>query len=76
MTEQYVVRDDEVDLMHSVKPVTLDDLTDGLITKLVQRAENNHMELQNLIDFILYPHSREEIERYATELRHRLAEGL
>ena len=74
MVEEYVVRDDEVDLMHDVKPVTLDNLTDGLITKLVQRAENNHMELQNLIDYIIYPHSHEEITTYAMALKHRLEE--
>lgn len=75
MVEDYVVRDDEVDLMHDVKTdMSLEDLIDVKIAEIAQLGERHTLELQNLIDFILHPHSLDEITRYARELRHKLQE--
>jgi hypothetical protein len=76
MTEDYVVRDDEVDLMHDVRTdMSLEDLIDAKIAQIVGIAEEQNRELQKLIDFILHPHSHEEIIAYAENLKHQLEEN-
>lgn len=76
MVEDYVVRDDEVDLMHDVRTdMSLEDLIDVKIAEIAQLGERHALELQNLIDYILSRHTHAEIVCYANELRHRLQEG-
>jgi hypothetical protein len=75
MVEQYVVRDDEVDLMHDVRPESHFDLTIDLAERIVKIAEQQNRELQNLIDYIISrSHSIDEIIDYATNLKQRLGE--
>jgi len=75
LAEEYVVRDDEVGLMHDV-PIgtTLEDLIDAEIIKVAQLGGWYATELQNLIDYVIYPHTHEEITIYAMALKHRLEE--
>jgi hypothetical protein len=74
LTEEYVVRDDEVDLMHDARPESHFDLTIDLAERIVKIVEDKLRELQNLIDYIIYPHTHEEITIYAMALKHRLEE--
>lgn len=70
MVEDYVVREEDIDLMHDVRiDMSLEDLIDAKIAELVQLGELHVHELQNLIDFILSGHTLEEIVHYANELR-------
>lgn len=74
MVEEYVVREEDIDLMHDVRvDMSLEDLIDTKIAELVQLGELHVRELRNLIDFILSGHTLEEIVHYARELR--LKEG-
>ncbi len=75
MADDYVVRDDEVDLMHDIRTdMSLEDLIDAKIAQIVGIAKEYNRELQKLIDFILHPHSLDEITRYARELKDQLKE--
>jgi len=74
MVEEYVVRDDEVDGMHDIKSKTLDDIITETILAMEQRSNLYYRELQNLIDYVIYPHTHEEITIYAMALKHRLEE--
>jgi len=75
MVEEYVVRDDEIDLMHDVRvDMSLEDLIDVKIAELVQIGRLNIRELQKLINFILSDHTHAEIVHYANELQQRLKE--
>lgn len=75
MTEEYgSIREEGIDLMHDIKPMSVKELLDDRIDQLVEAAVWRERELQNLIDFILYPHTHEEITTYANSLRHRLME--
>lgn len=73
MAEEYVIHDDEVGLMH-IRPPTHFDIVAGLAERIIKIADDRARELDNLIDFILYPHTHEKITRYANDLRHRLEE--
>jgi hypothetical protein len=68
------MREEDIDGMHYVKPLALADLIDNKVTRLAQLGEQYERELQNLIDYIIYPHTHEEITIYAMALRHRLEE--
>ena len=85
MVEEHVVRDDEVGLIPRTKSMSLEELTINMIDRIVEvtgeqtreaeeRSRNCHQELWNLIGFILYPHTHEEITHYANNLKHRLEE--
>ena len=74
MTEEYVVREEDIDLMHNTPALSLEELTKNMIDRIVELAEEQNRELQNLIDYIIYPHSHEEITIYAMALKHRLEE--
>ena len=70
MVGDYVVREEDIDLMHDVRTnMSLEDLIDAKIAELVQLGELHMCELQNLIDYILSGHTLEEIVHYANELR-------
>ena len=75
MSEEYGgIREEDIDGMHDIKPLSLADLIDSKVTRLAQYGEQHARELQNLIDYIIYPHSHEEITIYAMALKHRLEE--
>ena len=75
MAEEYgAIREEDIDLMHDVKPFSLDDLINSKMEELVRLSSRHTRELQNLIDYILYPHSHEDITIYAMALKHRLEE--
>jgi len=75
MVEEYgAIREEDIDQMHDIKPLALADLIDSKVTRLAQLGEQYQRELQNLIDFIIYPHTHEEITIYAMALKHRLEE--
>ena len=75
MVEDYVVREEDIDLMHDVRvDMSLEDLIDVKLAQIAQLGGRFTFELQNLIDFILSGHTHAEIVCYANELRHRLKE--
>jgi len=63
MSEEYVVREEDID-----------ELVDFNLDLIIKISSELTMELQNLIDYIIYPHSHEEITIYAMALKHRLEE--
>ena len=75
MVEDYVVREEDIDLMHDVRvDMSLEDLIDIKMAEIAQLGGRLTLELQNLIDFILSGHTRAEIVCYANELQQRLKE--
>lgn len=75
MVGDYVVREEDIDLMHDVRTdMSLEDLIDVKIAEIVGIAEEQTRELQKLIDFILSGHALDEITDYASELQQRLKE--
>ena len=73
MTEEYGgIREEDIDEMHDCRPQSLDDLIDNGIMEIAQLGGKYFIELQNLIDYIIYPHTHEEITIYAMALKHRL----
>jgi hypothetical protein len=75
LVEEYGgIREEDIDLMHDARPESHFDLTIDLAERIVKIAEDKSRELQNLIDYIIYPHSHEEIMIYAMALKHRLEE--
>jgi hypothetical protein len=75
MADDYVVREEDIDLMHDIRvDMSLEDLIDCKIAELVQLGEQYVRELQKLIDFILSGHTHAEIVCYANELRLKLKE--
>jgi len=75
MVGDYIVREEDIDLMHDVRvDMSLEDLIDVKIAEIAQLGGRYVLELENLIDFILHPHTHEEITIYAMALKHRLEE--
>ena len=75
MTEDYVVREEDIDLMHDVRvDMSLEDLIDVKLAQIAQLGEQYVRELNHLLDFILSGHTLEQIVCYANELQQRLKE--